>query len=224
MGRDREDLTRQICNGWKCDLTVASIVLHPDVGEACARLRRWPGARIGQDNVIWKPPGTKPLGFHQDDSYNGWIEPGERIPAGSRSMTQRHSRERSSTCVDRTNGRYRPRSSSSTPRRSVERPLPRAAAAGVTDYEILPIEVPAGSCVIHHGRTWHGSRDNRVTGRAALVIAHCISSPPAFIQRRSATSTRATSGRTRWIWMKATFPSCGARMVTGPLGLTATSR
>ena len=75
-GRDSEQLTRQICNGWKADHTVASIVLREDVGKACATLRDWPGARINQDNVIWKPPGTKPLGFHQDDSYQTWIVPG----------------------------------------------------------------------------------------------------------------------------------------------------
>src|SRR4051794_15919040 len=65
LGRDREHLTRQICNGWKSDRTIASVVLRPDIGEACAELRGWPGARVGQDNVIWKPPGAKPLGFHQ---------------------------------------------------------------------------------------------------------------------------------------------------------------
>ena len=79
MGRDRQDLTRQICNAWKSDLTIASIVLKPTVGEVAARLRGWPGAKIGQDNLIWKPPGTKPLGFHQDDSYNEWIVPGEML-------------------------------------------------------------------------------------------------------------------------------------------------
>ena len=40
-----------------------------DIGRACAILRGWPGARINQDNVIWKPPATAALGFHQDDSY-----------------------------------------------------------------------------------------------------------------------------------------------------------
>ena len=70
-GRDSDQLTRQICNGWKSDRTVASIVLRSDVGAACARLRSWPGARINQDNVIWKPPGAKALGFHQDDSLPG---------------------------------------------------------------------------------------------------------------------------------------------------------
>ena len=47
MGRDREDLTRQICNGWKSNLTIASIVLRADIGKAAAEFRGWPGARIG---------------------------------------------------------------------------------------------------------------------------------------------------------------------------------
>jgi hypothetical protein len=74
-GRDKPDLARQICNGWKSDHSVASLVLRPEVGKLCAQLAGWPGARIAQDNVVWKPPGAKSLGFHQDDSYNGWIDP-----------------------------------------------------------------------------------------------------------------------------------------------------
>ncbi|MCY3671297.1 MAG: phytanoyl-CoA dioxygenase family protein, partial [Alphaproteobacteria bacterium] len=67
-GRDADDLTRQICNAWKSDRQVARAVLHPRVGLWCARLAGWPGARINQDNVLWKPPGARPLAFHQDDS------------------------------------------------------------------------------------------------------------------------------------------------------------
>ena len=57
--RDRADLTRQICNAWKSDRTIASIVLRPDIGRACARLGGWSGARLSQDNVLWKPPGAR---------------------------------------------------------------------------------------------------------------------------------------------------------------------
>ena len=64
------DLARQICNGWKADYTVASLVLRAVIGRLCAQLAGWPGARLAQDNIVWKPPGAKPLGFHQDDSYN----------------------------------------------------------------------------------------------------------------------------------------------------------
>ena len=63
-GRDDPGLTRQICNAWKSDRTIASIVLCKNIGSACAQLRNWPGSRLNQDNVIWKPPGTKALGFH----------------------------------------------------------------------------------------------------------------------------------------------------------------
>jgi len=78
-GRDDPALTRQICNGWRADRTIASIVLREDIGRACAQLRGWSGARLNQDNVIWKPPGAKPLGFHQDESYQQWNVPGEMM-------------------------------------------------------------------------------------------------------------------------------------------------
>jgi len=74
-GRDAEDLTRQMCNAWKSDRVIRSIVLREDIGKICAQLRSWPGARINQDNVIWKPPGARSLGFHQDDSFQRWISP-----------------------------------------------------------------------------------------------------------------------------------------------------
>jgi hypothetical protein len=63
-GRDPADRTRQICNGWKSDRAIARVVLKEDIGRICATLAGWSGARIGQDNVLWKPSGAKPLGFH----------------------------------------------------------------------------------------------------------------------------------------------------------------
>lgn len=181
MGRDAPDLTRQICNGWKSDLTIASIVLASQVGEACARLRRWPGARLGQDNVIWKPPGGKPLGFHQDDSYNGWIEPGEM---NTYWITLDDTKAHQGT-IEYVRGSHKwPVSAPIKQFHAPDDPLndlyPAAKAAGVAKPEIVPIEVPAGSCVIHHGRTWHGSRDNKGERPRRSVIAHCISSAATF--------------------------------------------
>ena len=65
-GRDSVDRTRQICNGWKSDRTIAKYSLRADAGRACATLAGWPGARIQVDNVLWKPPGAKSIGFHQE--------------------------------------------------------------------------------------------------------------------------------------------------------------
>jgi ectoine hydroxylase-related dioxygenase (phytanoyl-CoA dioxygenase family) len=180
-GRDREDLTRQICNAWKSDLTIASLVLRPDVGEAAARLRGWPGSRIGQDNVIWKPPGTKPLGFHQDDSYNSWIVPGEMLTCW---MTLDDTRAHQGT-IEYVRGSHRwPISPPIAQFHAPDDPLAdlerAAATSGIRDYEIYPIEVPAGTAVFHHGRTWHGSRDNRGDQPRRAVVAHCISSTAQF--------------------------------------------
>ena len=52
-------LTRQLCNGWRADRLVAAVVMSPGFGEAIAGLAGWPGARIIQDNVLWKPPGAR---------------------------------------------------------------------------------------------------------------------------------------------------------------------
>jgi ectoine hydroxylase-related dioxygenase (phytanoyl-CoA dioxygenase family) len=181
LGRDREDLTRQICNGWKSDLTVASIVLRSDVGEACARLRGWQGARLGQDNVIWKPPGTKPLGFHQDDSYNDWIVPAEMLTCW---VTLDDTKAYQGT-IEHVRGSHRwPLAPPITQFHAPDDPTTdlraAAAGAGIKDYEIVPMEVPAGAAVFHHGRTWHGSRDNKGDKPRRSVIAHCISSAALF--------------------------------------------
>jgi ectoine hydroxylase-related dioxygenase (phytanoyl-CoA dioxygenase family) len=181
MGRDREDLTRQICNGWKSDLTIAAIVLREEVGEACARLRGWPGARIGQDNVIWKPPGTKPLGFHQDDSYNEWIVPSEMLTCW---ITLDDTKAGEGT-IEYVRGSHGwpvapPIGQFHAPDDALADLRPAAEAAGARDFEIVPIEVKAGTAVFHHGRTWHGSRDNRGEKPRRSVIAHCISSAAKF--------------------------------------------
>ena len=180
-GRDAPDLTRQICNAWKSDLTIASIVLRADVGEACARLRRWPGARLGQDNVIWKPPGTRPLGFHQDDSYNTWIVPAEMNTCW---ITLDDTSAHQGTIEYVRGSHLWPLSPPIKQFHAPDDPCadlyPAAGHAGVKTPDIVPIEIPAGSCVIHHGRTWHGSRDNKGDSPRRAVIAHCISSDASF--------------------------------------------
>ncbi len=37
------------------------------------------GARMVQDNCLWKPPGARSLGMHQDASYAGYLVPQEMI-------------------------------------------------------------------------------------------------------------------------------------------------
>jgi ectoine hydroxylase-related dioxygenase (phytanoyl-CoA dioxygenase family) len=181
MGRDREDLTRQICNAWKSDLTIASIALRADIGEAAAKLRSWPGARLGQDNIIWKPPGARPLGFHQDDSYNKWLEPPEMLTCW---ITLDDTKAHQGT-IEYVQGSHLwpiapPIKQFHAPDDPLSDLYPAAEAASATKYEIVPIQIKAGSAVFHHGRVWHGSRDNRGDKPRRAVIAHCISSDARF--------------------------------------------
>ena len=179
-GRDPADRTRQICNGWKSDRAVARVVLGETVGRLCARLGGWPGARLVQDNVLWKPPGARPLGFHQDDSYIQWIVPPRYV-----------------TCwiaLDRTDARGGTleyvRGSHlwplSPPIRQFHAPedyreaLTAAAAEIGEAPEIVPVEVPAGGCAFHGGGTWHGSDTNRTDRPRRALVAHCVSSEARF--------------------------------------------
>ncbi|CAN5312083.1 hypothetical protein BH10PSE7_BH10PSE7_21230 [soil metagenome] len=178
MGRDAPDLTRQICNGWKSDLTIASVVLRADVGKACATLRGWPGARLGQDNVIWKPPGTKPLGFHQDDSYNKYLVPPEMMTCW---ITLDDTRADQGTIEHVRGSHLWPVAPPIKQFHAPDDPTTDLrVAAGDRPVDIVPMVVKAGCAVFHHGRTWHGSRDNRGNNPRRSVIAHCISSEATF--------------------------------------------
>jgi ectoine hydroxylase-related dioxygenase (phytanoyl-CoA dioxygenase family) len=175
------DVTRQICNAWKSDSVIASVVLRADIGKACAELRGWPGARLNQDNIIWKPPGARSLGFHQDDSYQDWVVPNEM-------MTFWISLD--DTLADQGTIEYVrgshlwPLSPPIAQFHAPDDPLAEIREAalqmGVATPEFVPIEVSAGSAVIHHGHTWHGSRDNRGDKPRRSVVAHCMSSEARF--------------------------------------------
>ena len=78
-GRDPDDRTRQICNGWKADPCIAAQVLSERTGRLAAEVIGWDGVRLVQDNCIWKPPGAKSLGMHQDGSYLDYLRPAEMI-------------------------------------------------------------------------------------------------------------------------------------------------
>jgi len=74
-GKDPNNITRQICNGWKSDSNIKKIVTHQLLGKACAELMGWTGSRLLQDNILWKPPGGKTLAYHQDAAYDDWVIP-----------------------------------------------------------------------------------------------------------------------------------------------------
>ncbi len=180
-GESDPTLTRQICNAWKADRLVAATVLDARFGKATAQLARWPGARVVQDNVIWKPPGAKSLGFHRDNAYLAWYTPQEMFScwialddttAAGGTLELARGSHRWSTETDPQGEFHAPDDYRST--------VSQAAANAGVELEIAALELRAGEAAFHHGWAWHGSGPNRSgTHRRALVL-HCASSDARF--------------------------------------------
>jgi len=170
-GRDPEDRTRQLCNAWKSDGVVAAQVLSERTGRLASQLAGYNGVRILQDNVLWKPPGTKAIGFHQDSSYANYLVPPEMITC----WISLHETQADAGPLEFVRG------SNHWPKSPPERTQfhapddwlagARAAAPEGDELEIVPVVVTAGGGSFHHGLTWHGSSPNRsaATARMALV-------------------------------------------------------
>ncbi|MEM6905066.1 MAG: phytanoyl-CoA dioxygenase family protein [Pseudomonadota bacterium] len=179
---DDPSVTRQICNGWKARPRLASVVLHRAIGEACARLNGWPGARIAHDNILWKPPaGDRPggaLGMHQDSAFIGWSDPSlmctvwialdDTTAAGGAMEFARgsHLWERR-PAIDQF---HAPEDYLAEFR----------AMTAEREAEMVPVAVPKGGGSIHHGWLWHGSGPNRTDRPRRSVVAHCLSAEASF--------------------------------------------
>ena len=180
-GQSDDSLARQICNGWNSDRHIARLALAEKVGEACARLMGWPGTRINQDNVIWKPPGAKALGFHQDDTYQDWIEPATMVTCW---MALDQTRASGGT-IEYVRGSNQwpvePGKFTFHDPADYQEGLKQAARdLGISDFQVDHIEVEPGDVVFHHGRTWHGSGANNSDNSRRSVVSHCMSSECRF--------------------------------------------
>jgi len=174
-GRDPEDRTRQICNGWRADPVVAAQVLSERTGRLCAQLMGYRGVRLLQDNVLWKPPGAKSIGFHQDGSYADYLVPAEMTTC----WVSLHETAADAGPLEFVRGSHRwPRSGPA--RAQFHAPDdwlagPRSAAPPGEELELVPVVVNAGGGSFHHSLTWHGSSPNTNPSleRMALV-SHLI--------------------------------------------------
>ena len=180
-GSSDPTLTRQICNGWKADRLIASVVLDAGLGETVARLAGWPGARIVQDNVIWKPPGARSLGFHRDNAYLAWYTPTEMFScwialddtsAAGGTMELARGSHRWPSGSDTMGEFHAPDDYRATVR--------AAAEAAAAELDIAAVEVTAGGGSFHHGWAWHGSGPNRSGRHRRSLVLHCASSEARF--------------------------------------------
>jgi len=183
---DDPHVTRQICNVWKSNRVLASVILAEASGKATATLNGWPGARIAQDNLLMKPPAADgipggSLGMHQDSAYAGWINPRLMCtvwialddvthPGGTMEFAKGSHLWGAAPPIE---AFHNPEDYQSDFRRAAE-------VAGVETPEMVPVEVPAGGGSIHHGWLWHGSGPNTTPNPRRSVVSHQISSEARF--------------------------------------------
>jgi phytanoyl-CoA hydroxylase len=191
-GRDPNDVTRMIWNGWKSDRTVARLSLAEKVGFYCAKLAGWTGARLNQDGCLWKPAGAKGLAFHQDIQYIHWVVPTDMVTCwialdevDEQSGTLEYVPEshqwpliqaRPDDFHDTTDHQYTVR--------NVAKYLNKK-------YTYHPVQLPPGGAAFHHCRLWHGSGRNISSKDRRALALHCMpdiaefhSTQPAFAQGR----------------------------------------
>ena len=174
-GRDPEDRTRQLCNAWKSDTVIAAQVLSERTGRLAAQLAGYRGVRILQDNVLWKPPGTKAIGFHQDSSYADYLVPPEMITC----WISLHETQADAGPIEFVPGSH------TWPKSPPERTQfhapddwlagPRTAAPEGIELDTVPVVVKPGGGSFHHGLTWHGSAPNASGSVARMaLVSHLI--------------------------------------------------
>jgi phytanoyl-CoA hydroxylase len=177
------DITREICNGWKCDRTIASLVLSSELGRLTAALAGWQGARIGQDSMWIKPPSAKEIAMHQDGAYIDYLTPPDMMTcwialddATLADGTLVYAKGSHKWDLIDTEGEFH------APTKDYRWAMLQAAErAGVPEPELVVVEVPAGGCAFHAGRTWHGlAKTTRTDKTFHSIGVHTIPSNASF--------------------------------------------
>ena len=194
-GLSLPDVTREMCNGWKSDRTIASLVLSAEIGRLSATLAGWDGARIGQDSLWVKPPNASAIALHQDGAYINYLNPAAMMTcwialndATAADGTLVYAKGSHKWDLIDVEGEFH------APSKDYRWAMLQAAEqAGATEPELVVVEVPAGGCAFHHGRTWHGlCKTTRTEGVFHSIGLHTIpanaqfhaTNPPGYIYGR----------------------------------------
>lgn len=184
-GMSLNDVTREMCNAWKSDRTLASVVTSSYLGKLASQLMGWPGARVAQDDIFWKPTSGKEITFHQDQPYFDFMNHKEEVtvwialtPANPENGTLEYARGSHKWPIhtEITQDFH-------APKKSYKDSLNAAAKnANQENYELVPINVQAGGVSFHHGKTWHGSGKNPSDNKERIsLVVHLIRSDSEFI-------------------------------------------
>ena len=169
-------LSRQICNGWKANREIAGIVLDESIARTIAGLAGWPGVRIMIDNVLWKPPATKSLGYHRDSAYLAWFTPSDLLTCWI-ALDDTHA---DGGTIEFVRGSHKwslnePKGEFHAPQ-DYRKPMRQAAEREGVEPDIVYVEVAAGGGSFHHGWTWHGSGANQTRNPRRSLVLHAMRS------------------------------------------------
>lgn len=212
QGISREDVTRELCNAWKASLIVRDLVCSEILGSLACQLMDWSSSRIGQDDVLHKPPQSNPVGFHQDGTYISdnflprdnnmltmWIALDDADDENGALQYAPESHLWDMTTVDKKIADNVGESSFHVGKHDDHTIALRRAAilAGLSFDQVIQsletVSVPAGQMVVHHQDVWHGSGPNRSLKRPRrAIVAHLINGqvrwrhnpPPHYIYGR----------------------------------------
>ena len=188
---DMSPITRWMTNPWRSDLTVAHFALHAGIGKLIATLNDWPGMRLLQNNVHWKPPGSPALSMHQDASYHQWCVPAllsscwvalaDTYADGGTLLFARGSHRWKRLSLPDYQTRIAAKNLEGFLDPSDFQTFVRESAdyAGV-EPEFVPVEVPVGGGAFFDGWVWHGSDGNHTNHHRYSISSHGIRPETAF--------------------------------------------
>jgi ectoine hydroxylase-related dioxygenase (phytanoyl-CoA dioxygenase family) len=172
--------TRQICNGWKSDLTVARTILTAEMGENLARLGGWEGARVMIDNLLWKPPHGRSIGFHQDSMYSLWVNKPAMTSCWI-ALEQTNAQGGTLIYVRGSHkwGEARPILKFHGPEDDMAE-VREWAEQNKLEIDLVPVVVPQGGGAFHDGWLWHGSRVNLTDKPRRALAIHSFQADVCF--------------------------------------------
>ena len=178
--RDPSDVTRQICNAWKSDNLIKEVVCSPVIGQIVSELMGWRGARLIQDNILWKPPQGKPLAYHQDAAYIDWIVPQSMATCWIPLDNILQENGALEFAVESHLWELCPPSDSFHAPEDYKEELNRYLKNNNKKLKTYAVDVPAGGVSFHHGMTWHGSGVNLTSQDRRAIVAHCVPNDAQF--------------------------------------------
>ncbi|KAG7366850.1 mitomycin antibiotics/polyketide fumonisin biosynthesis protein [Nitzschia inconspicua] len=195
----KDNVTRELCNAWKASNVIAKIVCGEKLGQLASSLMGWSVVRIGQDDVLHKPPLSNAVGFHQDGAYISdnfvpshdncltmWIaldDADQENGALQYAPGSHHWPYQAVGTVAESSFHFLHNENEKSPLSSENvhmEPLKNAAVRAGKDHEevihlVETVAVPAGQMVVHHQNLWHGSGPNISTTRSRrALVAHLI--------------------------------------------------